>query len=110
MSTHKGPRGGRYRVVNGRKRYDVPSDSDRRRAQQALQGSSTGAALLAEADDAPGSDLDAAFYFCFFIVAPWIFAVLTGWGPLHGVLFPFWVLAGTVDVAFQVVAFFLGWS
>ena len=56
MATHIGPRGGKYRVVNGRKRYDVPNAADRIRSQRAIAATATGSALMAEAEDAPGQD------------------------------------------------------
>ena len=56
MTTHRGPRGGLYRVVAGKKRYDVPRERDRIQSQRAIAATATGSALMAEADDAPGED------------------------------------------------------
>jgi hypothetical protein len=97
-----GPRGGRYRVSNGRKVYDLPYERDR------LAETPTGAALLAEARDtnfyigastniteeeARFQSVATLLLLMFFIV--WLFLVCTGNGWFGGLLFPlqflYWV-------------------
>jgi len=94
-TTHIGPRGGRYRVSNGRKVYDLPYEKDR------LAETPTGAALLAETRDtnyytgastniteeeARFQSVATLLLLLFFVV--WLFLVCTGTGWSGGLLFP----------------------
>jgi hypothetical protein len=85
--THVGPRGGCYRVKNGRKVYDLPYSRD------LLELTPTGSALLEEADDAPAkssNDLEALL--CAVFVGGhlvwWAYCIASGTGWGHGWLLP----------------------
>ena len=100
--THVGPRGGCYRVQNGKKVYDLPYERDR------LAATPTGSALLAEASDTNyyiGASTNTteeeelfqgvAALLLFLFVVVWLLLVWTGNGWFGGLLFPlqflYWV-------------------